>query len=54
MPLFLLIDLLLSRPRIARALFDRFRTRDNLRTVLQVCHAPSTYQMPRSGALHGL
>jgi hypothetical protein len=33
---FYLIDFLLSKPRIARYLFDRFRTKENLRTVLQV------------------
>lgn len=36
MPLFLLIDWLLSQPTIARYLFDRFRTPDNVRQVLQV------------------
>ncbi len=35
MPLFLLVDALLARPKVARYLFDRFRTRENLRTVLQ-------------------
>ena len=35
-PIFQLIDLLLSRQRIARFLFDNFRTRDNLKKVLQV------------------
>lgn len=33
-PVFLLIDVLLSRQRIARYLFDRFRSRENLRKVL--------------------
>ena len=36
MPIFLFVDALLARPKVARYLFDRFRTRDNLRTVLQV------------------
>ena len=36
MPIFLLVDALLARPKVARYLFDRFRTRDNLRTVLKV------------------
>lgn len=36
MPLFLLIDFLLSKPKIARYLFDRFRRKENLRTVLEV------------------
>jgi len=35
MPIFLLVDALLARPKVARYLFDRFRTRENLRTVLQ-------------------
>ena len=33
-PLLLLIDYLLQQPRVARFLFDKFRTRDNLRKVL--------------------
>ena len=36
MPIFQLIDFLLSRQRIARFLFDNFRTKDNLKKVLQV------------------
>ncbi len=36
LPLFWAIDFLLSKPRIARYLFDRFRSKDNLRTVLKV------------------
>lgn len=36
MPLFLLIDWLLSQPRVARYLFDKFRSPDNVRQVLQV------------------
>lgn len=35
-PIFRLIDFLLSRQRIARFLFDNFRTKDNLKKVLQV------------------
>lgn len=35
-PVFQLIDYLLSRQRIARFLFDNFRTKDNLKKVLQV------------------
>lgn len=35
MPLFLLIDLLLKTRPIAQLLFDRFRTPDNIRSVLQ-------------------
>ena len=35
-PFFMLIDFLLSRQRIARYLFDNFRTRDNLKNVLRV------------------
>lgn len=35
-PFFMLIDFLLSRQRIARWLFDSFRTKDNLRKVLGV------------------
>lgn len=35
LPLFYLIDFLLSQPRIARYLFDRFRTKENLRTILK-------------------
>ena len=38
-PIFLLIDILLSRQRIARYLFDRFRSPDNLRKVLSVSAA---------------
>lgn len=34
MPLFLMIDLLLSRPAVARYLFDRFRSPENVRSVL--------------------
>ncbi|GAB4824123.1 hypothetical protein N2152v2_011169 [Parachlorella kessleri] len=34
MPIFLLIDYLLAQPRIARYLFDRFRTPENIRQVL--------------------
>lgn len=34
LPLFYLIDWLFSQPTIARSLFDRFRTPDNLRSVL--------------------
>lgn len=34
MPIFLLIDALLARPKVARYLFDRFRTPDTLRSVL--------------------
>lgn len=40
LPLFYLIDFLLSKPRIARYLFDRFRQKENLRTVLQVLLNP--------------
>jgi hypothetical protein len=36
-PFFLLIDFLLSRQRIARWLFDGFRTKENLRKALLVC-----------------
>ena len=36
-PFFRLIDFLLSRQRIARYLFDNFRTKDNLKNVLKVC-----------------
>lgn len=36
MPLFLLIDWLLKQPPIAQRLFDRFRTPDNIRNILQV------------------
>ena len=36
MPIFLLIDALLARPKVARYLFDRFRTPDTLRSVLLV------------------
>lgn len=36
LPLFLLIDLLLKTPPIAQRLFDRFRTPDNIRNILQV------------------
>lgn len=36
-PFFRLIDFLLSRERIARYLFDNFRTKDNLKNVLKVC-----------------
>jgi hypothetical protein len=35
-PLFQLIDFLLARERIARYLFENFRTKDNIRKVLQV------------------
>ncbi len=35
-PIFRLIDFLLSRQRVARYLFNNFRTKDNLRKVLQV------------------
>ena len=35
-PIFRLIDFLLSRQRVARFLFNNFRTKDNLRKVLQV------------------
>ena len=35
-PIFRLIDILLSRQRIARFLFKNFRTKDNLKKVLQV------------------
>ena len=35
-PFFMLIDFLLSRQRIARYLFDNFRTKDNLKNVLRV------------------
>ena len=35
-PVFQLIDFLLSRQRIARFLFNNFRTKDNLKKVLQV------------------
>ncbi len=35
-PFFRLIDFLLSRERIARYLFDNFRTKDNLKNVLKV------------------
>lgn len=35
-PFFMLIDFLLSRQRIARYLFDNFRTKDNLKSVLSV------------------
>lgn len=35
LPLFLLIDLLLKTPPIAQRLFDRFRTPDNIRNILQ-------------------
>ena len=35
-PIFQLIDFLLSRQRVARFLFDNFRTKDNLKKVLQV------------------
>ena len=41
MPIFLLVDVLLARPKVARYLFDRFRTRENLRTVLMVRSMPS-------------
>lgn len=41
---FYLIDFLLSKPRIARYLFDRFRTKENLRTVLQVLTLKSRFQ----------
>lgn len=34
-PIFWLIDFLLSKPPIARFLFDRFRTRENLRSILK-------------------
>ena len=37
-PFFLLIDFLLSRQRVARYLFDSFRTKDNLKNVLKVHH----------------
>lgn len=36
LPLFWLIDFLLKQPSIARALFDKFRNRENIRQVLQV------------------
>jgi hypothetical protein len=36
MPLFLLIDFLLSQPPVARYLFDRFRNPENVRQVLMV------------------
>lgn len=36
MPLFLLIDWLLKQPPIAQRLFDRFRTPNNIRNILQV------------------
>lgn len=36
MPIFLFIDFLLNQPRVAQYLFDRFRTPDNIRQVLQV------------------
>lgn len=35
-PIFQLIDFLLSRQRVARFLFNNFRTKDNLKKVLQV------------------
>ena len=35
-PIFRLIDFLLSRQRVARFLFNNFRTKDNLKKVLQV------------------
>lgn len=35
MPLFLLIDALLRTPPVARFLFDKFRSRDTIRQVLQ-------------------
>ncbi len=35
-PFFLLVDFLLSRQRIARWLFDGFRTKENLRKALMV------------------
>lgn len=41
LPLFLLIDLLLKTPPIAQRLFDRFRTPDNIRNILQVCSSSS-------------
>ena len=43
MPVFQLIDFLLSRQRIARFLFDNFRTKDNLKKVLQVPQALLTF-----------
>ncbi len=41
-PIFRLIDFLLSRQRVARYLFNNFRTKDNLRKVLQVAVCAKT------------
>lgn len=38
-PVFMLIDFLLQTPPVARFLFDKFRTRDNISSVLQVACA---------------
>lgn len=40
MPLFLLIDAALARPKLARYLFDKFRQPETLRTVLMVRWGP--------------
>ena len=48
-PFFLLIDFLLSRQRVARYLFNSFRTKGNLKNVLKARRCtPHLSEQPRS------
>ena len=55
MPLFLLIDWLLAQPKLALYLFDKFRTKDNIRKVLTGVypHNPGAVDDALVDLLHG-